>query len=268
MVHGFTCESSRAVQLTAVYFAKAGFIVCAIDHQGHGFSDGLKAHIPNVNSVVDDCVVFFDKFRERHVPPSVPSFLYGESLGGAIALLITLRQAGTDGPRLEFDGMVLSGAMCGISNKFLPPWPLVHFLGLLAALVPTWPVGFTRGSIAQRSFKVEWKRKMEAGGPNTYRKWPRAATAHALMRVSEELKRRFEEVNVPFLIVHGGDDAICDLASVEDLYRRASSKDKTLKIYPDMWHMLVGEPDDNVELVFGDVLNWLKTRAQRFTPTT
>jgi len=160
MAHGFACESSRAVQLTAVHFTKAGFIVCAIDYQGHGFSDGLKAHIPDVNSVVDDCIAFYDGFRERHAPPSVPSFLYGESLGGAIALLITLRRGRVDGPRLGFDGVVLSGAMCRISNKFTPPWPLPHLLGLLAALVPTWPVAFTRGrgSILERSFKVSFCR--------------------------------------------------------------------------------------------------------------
>ncbi|RYR19146.1 hypothetical protein Ahy_B03g063852 [Arachis hypogaea] len=77
------------LQLTAIYFAKAGFATCAIDHQGHGFSDGLIAHIPYINPVVDDCIAFFDEFRSRF-DPSLPSFLYSESLGGTIALLITL----------------------------------------------------------------------------------------------------------------------------------------------------------------------------------
>ncbi|KAL4327500.1 hypothetical protein AHAS_Ahas13G0106300 [Arachis hypogaea] len=78
------------LQLTAIYFAKAGFATCAIDHQGHGFSDGFIAHIPDINPVVDDCIAFFDEFHSRF-DPSFPSFLYSESLGGAIALLITLR---------------------------------------------------------------------------------------------------------------------------------------------------------------------------------
>ena len=259
IVHGFTGESSWMIQLTAVFFAKAGFATCAIDHQGHGFSDGLVAHIPDINPVVDDCISFFDAFRARH-PPSLPSFLYSESLGGAIALLITLRKERVGS---AWDGLILNGAMCGVSAKFKPPWPLEHFLSLVAALVPTWRVVPTRGSIPEVSFKEERKRKLALASPRRTVARPRAATALELLRICSELQGRFEEVEVPLLIAHGGEDVICDPACVEELYRRASSKDKTLKIYPGMWHQLIGETDENVELVFGDMLEWLRSRATR-----
>lgn len=90
---------------------------------------------------------------------------------------------------------------------------------------------------------------------------PRAATARELLRVCRELQGRFNEVTVPFLIVHGSEDVICDPACAEELYKRAASKDKTLKIYPGLWHQLVGESDEDVERVFGDVVDWLHTRA-------
>lgn len=64
------------------------------------------------------------------------------------------------------------------------------------------------------------------------------------------------------MIVHGGDDVVCDPASVEELYRRCSSRDKTIKIYPGMWHQLIGESEENVDLVFEDVLDWIKTRSE------
>ncbi|XP_059457320.1 caffeoylshikimate esterase-like [Corylus avellana] len=259
IVHGFTGESSWLIQLTAVFFAKAGFATCAIDHQGHGFSDGLVAHIPDINPVVDDCISFFDAFRTRHAP-SLPSFLYSESLGGAIALLITLRKERVG---RAWDGLILNGAMCGVSAKFKPPWPLEHFLSLVAALVPTWRVVPTRGSIPEVSFKEERKRKLALASPRRTVARPRAATALELLRICSELQGRFEEVEVPLLIVHGGDDIICDPACVEELYRRASSKDKTLKIYPGMWHQLIGETDENVELVFGYMLEWLRNRSTR-----
>ena len=152
VVHGFTGESSWFVQLTAVHLAKHGFAVCAIDHMGHGFSEGLIAHLPDLNAVVDDCIAFFDGFRERYAT-DLPAFLYSESLGGAISLLISLRRDGT-APKRKFDGVVLNGAMCGISDKFKPPWPLEHFLSIAAFLVPTWSVVPTRGSIPNVSFKV------------------------------------------------------------------------------------------------------------------
>ncbi|WJX20364.1 acylglycerol lipase [Trifolium repens] len=255
VVHGYTGESSWMIQLTSIYFAKAGFATCAIDHQGHGFSDGLIAHIPDVNPVVDDCITFFESFRSRF-DPLLPSFLYSESLGGAIALLITLRRSGS-----PWNGLVLNGAMCGISDKFKPPWPLEHFLSIAAAIIPTWRVVPTRGSIPDVSFKEEWKRKLAIASPKRTMDRPRASTALELLRICRELQGRYEEVEVPFLVVHGGGDVVCDPACVEDLYSRAGSKDKTLKIYDGMWHQLIGESEENVELVFGDILEWLIKRA-------
>ncbi|KAL5998371.1 hypothetical protein ACLOJK_009311 [Asimina triloba] len=258
LIHGFTGESSWFVQLTAVHFAKAGFAACALDHQGHGFSDGLDGliyHIPDIRPVVDDCVTFFDSFRARY-PPSLPSFLYSESLGGAIALLIHL---GGRSSR-PWDGIVLNGAMCGISAKFKPPWPLEHLLWVAAAIVPTWQVVPTR-SIPDVSFKVEWKRRLAMASPRRKVTRPRAATALELLRVCREVQQKFEELELPLLIVHGGEDIVCDPACVEELHRRASSKDKTLRIYPGMWHQLVGEPEESVEQVFGEIVEWLRARA-------
>ncbi|XP_072964455.1 caffeoylshikimate esterase-like [Typha angustifolia] len=264
VIHGFTGESSWTVQLTAVHFAKAGFAVGALDHRGHGFSEGLNTHIPDIEPVVDDCVAFFDAFRSDY-PASLPCFLYAESLGGAIALLTHLRGRDPEYARLHrgWDGAVLNGAMCGISPKFKPPWPLEHLLWLAAAVAPTWRVAFTRGSIPDLSFKVEWKRKLALSSPRRTVARPRAATALELLRVCRDVQAKFEQVTLPLLIVHGGDDVVCDPTCVEELYQRASSKDKTIRIYPGMWHQLVGEPDNNVELVFSEILDWLRLRASQ-----
>ncbi|XP_077225189.1 caffeoylshikimate esterase-like [Tasmannia lanceolata] len=258
LIHGFTGESSWFVQLTAIYFTQSGFATCALDHQGHGFSQGLKNHIPDIQPVVDDCITFFDTFRAG-LDPALPSFLYSESLGGAIALLIHLRA----GPTRPWDGLVLNGAMCGISPKFKPPWPLEHLLSFVAAIVPTWQVIPTRGSIPDVSFKVEWKKRLALASPRRSSARPRAATALELMRVSRLVQERFHEVELPLLIVHGGDDMVCDPACAEELYRRAASKDKTIRIFPGMWHQIVGEPDEDVELVFGEILEWLRLRAAK-----
>jgi alpha-beta hydrolase superfamily lysophospholipase len=254
-VHGFTGESSWMVQLTAVHLAASGFAVAALDHQGHGFSEGLQGHIPDIGPVLDDCDTAFASFRADH-PPPLPCFLYGESLGGAIALLLHLRRKD-----LWRDGAVLNGAMCGVSPRFKPPWPLEHLLAAAAAVVPTWRVAYTRGNIPERSFKVEWKRALALASPRRTTAPPRAATALELLRVCRELQGRFEEVELPLLAVHGGDDTVCDPACVEELIRRAGSKDKTLRVYPGMWHQIVGEPEENVEKVFDEIIAWLKARC-------
>ncbi|GJN05392.1 hypothetical protein PR202_ga23013 [Eleusine coracana subsp. coracana] len=228
-------------------------------NQGHGFSEGLQGHIPDIGPVLDDCDAAFAAFRADH-PPPLPFFLYGESLGGAIALLLHLR--GKD-RGLWRDGAVLNGAMCGVSPRFKPPWPLEHLLSAAAAVAPTWRVAFTRGNIPERSFKVEWKRKRKLASPRRTTAPPRAATALELLRVCRELQGRFEEVDLPLLVVHGGEDTVCDPACVEELHRRAGSEDKTLRVYPGMWHQIVGEPEENVEKVFDEIITWLKYRAAK-----
>ena len=48
---------------------------------------------------------------------------------------------------------------------------------------------------------------------------------------------------------------------------RSASTDKTFKLYPGMWHGLTaGEPDENVELVFSDIVAWLDECSRHWKP--
>ncbi|KAJ0082624.1 hypothetical protein Patl1_11415 [Pistacia atlantica] len=209
-------------ELTAVTIAKTGFLVCALDLQGHGSSDGYPGHIPNIEHIVQDCIQFFDSVKTNH--PKLPSFLYGESLGGAISILICLEQ------KYEWDGLILSGSMCGVSAKFKPMWPLEKLLPVAALFAPKWKVVVSK-PVASKSYKEEWKRRLVARNPNRRTSGkPPAATALEFL----------EGVLV---------------------YESAASEDKTLKIFPGLWHMLIGENEEDVEVVFGIVLSWIAERA-------
>lgn len=233
MLHGYTTESSSLLQLTAVAIAKLGFYVCALDYQGHGYSEGLRGHIPDINLVVDDCIQFFDSVRLDH--PNIPAFLYGESLSGAIGILICLRQ------KTQWSGLVLSGAMCGVSDKFQPAPPLIRLLPLAAFFLPNWRAVITK-PLAGVSLKEEWKRKLLVKSPNNLNSTkPTSATALEFFRVCEEIGKRCHELETPFLMVHGEDDSVCDPNSARMVYEKARSKDKTLEILPGMWHLLIGE---------------------------
>ena len=60
-----------------------GFIVCAVDHQSMGQSEGwqgLRGHIWSIDDVVDDAVKFIGQMRARF--PGLKTFVHGHSLGG------------------------------------------------------------------------------------------------------------------------------------------------------------------------------------------
>jgi hypothetical protein len=72
---------------------------------------------------------------------------------------------------------------------------------------------------------------------------------------------------MPFFILHGEADTVTDPEVSRALYERAASTDKTIKLYPGMWHGLTaGEPDENVELVFSDIVAWLDERSRHWKP--
>lgn len=64
------------------------------------------------------------------------------------------------------------------------------------------------------------------------------------------------------MVLHGDDDKVTDKAASQELYEVALSSDKTFKLYPGMWHgLLTGETQENIEIVFADIIEWLEKRA-------
>lgn len=70
------------------------------------------------------------------------------------------------------------------------------------------------------------------------------------------------QINSPLLILHGAADKITDPKISEFLYEKASSEDKTLKLYEDGYHcILEGEPDERIFTVIQDIVTWLDSRC-------
>ncbi|KAI6698211.1 hypothetical protein NL676_018330 [Syzygium grande] len=78
------------------------------------------------------------------------------------------------------------------------------------------------------------------------------------MTVSTDLEKRLDEVSLPFLVRHRGEDKVTDKEVSQLLYEVASSEDKTFKLYSGMWHsLLYGEPPSNINIVFADIIGSL-----------
>jgi acylglycerol lipase len=59
--------------------------------------------------------------------------------------------------------------------------------------------------------------------------------------------------------MHGGVDKIVSEVGSQELHARASTKDKTFKVFPDGWHDLLHEPE--YEAVFDEFLRWTNERV-------
>ncbi|KAK1378829.1 Caffeoylshikimate esterase [Heracleum sosnowskyi] len=256
MVHGYGNDISWSFQGTPIFLAQHGFSCFALDLQGHGQSQGLKAFVPNVDFLVNDCVSYFSSvITQTQELQALPKFLFGESMGGAICLLIHFKA-------LElFDGAILVAPMCKISENVKPKWPIPEVLTFVSRFAPTLPIVPT-ADLIEKSVKVPEKRVISGMNPMRYKGKPRLGTVVELLRVTDYVSSRLSDVDLAFLVLHGSADVVTDPQVSRELYDKAKSKDKSIKIYEGMLHsLLFGEIDENVEIVRNDILTWLNDRC-------
>ncbi|XP_076909609.1 caffeoylshikimate esterase-like [Bidens hawaiensis] len=132
--HGYGMECSVSMKGAALRLVKAGFAVYGIDNQGHGKSSGMQAYIPSFDDLVTDCSDFFTSICEKKENKRKMRILLGESMGGAIVLLVHLKK-----PEY-WDGAVLVAPFCKIADDIKPPQLVISMLTKLTKIIPTWKI--------------------------------------------------------------------------------------------------------------------------------
>ncbi|KAM7499228.1 hypothetical protein LguiA_023642 [Lonicera macranthoides] len=255
LCHGYAMECSISMNGTATRLAKAGFAVYGIDYEGHGKSAGLAGYITHFDDLVTDCSNHFTTICERKENKKKLRILMGESMGGAMVLLLHRKKPD------YWDAGVMVAPMCKIADDLKPHPMVISVLTKLTRIIPTWKIIPTQ-DIIDAAFRVPEVREEIRANPYCYKGRPRLQTGYQLLSISLDLEKRLQEVSLPFLIVHGGDDKVTDPSVSKLLYESASSSDKTFKLYPGMWHALTyGELPENTDMVFKDIINWLNEKA-------
>jgi alpha-beta hydrolase superfamily lysophospholipase len=223
-----------------------GLATYALDLRGRGESTGERFYIENFDEYVDDLVTLVAHARTREA--DVPLFLLGHSAGGVIACLFALEH----GPQL-------AGLIC---EDFAFEVPAPDFaLALLKGLSHVAP---HHRSIALRNDDFSRDPKVLQAmnnDPLIEREAQPLATMAAIVRADEKLKRSFENIRSPLLIIHGTEDRAAKLSGSEHFYERAGSADKTLKRYEGRFHDPLN--DLGKEEVMDDILDWIGKRITR-----
>ncbi|XP_019192694.1 PREDICTED: caffeoylshikimate esterase-like [Ipomoea nil] len=255
LCHGYAMECSVSMKGTATRLVNAGYAVYGMDYEGHGKSEGLQGFVPSFDAVVTDCSQHYSNICERQENVKRMRILVGESMGGAMALLLHRKK-----PHF-WDGAVLVAPMCKIAEEMKPPAIVLSVLKKLSKIIPTWKIIPTQ-DIIDAAFRDPAIRKEVRSNPLCYKGRPRLQTGYQLLSVSLDLERRLDEVTLPFIVTHGEEDIVTDPSVSKLLHEKASSRDKTLKLYPGMWHSLTyGELPENIDTVFFDIIGWLDQRV-------
>ena len=139
--------------------------------------------------------------------------------------------------------------------------------GMLFGLADTWPwESMPDNRTVGNTNKVDQQKlKIMARNPRAYTGKLRVGTVREAYRVCEYIQSNFHRITMPFLTVHGTADNMTCPTSSQLLYEKAASKDKTLKLYEGMGHSLIlGEPDENANIVLGDMRDWIDERTNKY----
>ncbi len=243
LVHGLKDHSNRYAPL-AEKLSRDGFAVYALDLRGHGHSSGMRVWVESFDDYLDD-VGLLAKRVATEVGPT-KTFVFGHSMGGAIATLYTLKH------QSELSGLVLSGAALQADVSWVKSVG-TKVVGTLAPRAGVFDLDIEKFS---RDPSVVQECKND---PLVYQEGAPAHTAVELLAAIDRIGEHMPDVTLPLFVLHGTADTITPPAGSKELHARARSKDKTIILYPGLVHDLVHEPER--EKVMDDIEAWLRERA-------
>ncbi|KAL8472581.1 hypothetical protein ACS0TY_029692 [Phlomoides rotata] len=256
--HGYGDTCTFFFEGIARKLASSGYAVFAMDYPGFGLSEGLHCYIPKFDLIVDDVIEHYSKVKDNPEFCKLPSFLFGQSMGGAVALKVHLKQPDS------WNGAVLVAPLCKFADDMIPPWLLTQILIGVAKFLPKQKL-VPQKDLAELAFRDVKKREQCAYNVISYKHKPRLGTALELLRTTQEIEQQLEKVSLPLLILHGKEDKVTDSSVSKALYENARSLDKKLNLYDNAFHALLeGESDDMILKVFTDIISWLDIHTSPF----
>ena len=242
LVHGLGEHSGRYAHV-AEHLTSRGFAVCTFDHYGHGKSDGHAGFVERFSVYLDGVNALGSKIQAEY--PSLPLFLVGHSMGGLIAAACLL--ANQD----AFRACVLSGP--ALKTDQAPPALLLALNRLLSAVVPTLPMIQLDASGVSRDPAVV---EAYVNDPLVFHGKLTARLIAELSKTMDNTLSRAAEIRIPVIFMHGEEDQLTSPSGSQEMFANVSSADKTLRLYPGLYHEIFNEPEQ--EAVLADMSTWLE----------
>lgn len=231
IAHGYG-EHARRYDHVAAALVADGAAVLALDHHGHGRSEGERASVSDPQDFTADLDTLVDQARERN--PNLPVVLIGHSMGG----LIATRYAQQHADRLA--ALVLSAPVIGANEAFaqllaLDPIPEV----------PIDPAVLSRDPAVGEAY---------AADPLVYHGPFRRETLQSLFTGIEAVAAG-GAITLPTLWIHGEGDALAPLDVTAPAAAAIGAAAWQTKVYPGAMHEIFNET--NRDEVIADTVRFI-----------
>jgi alpha-beta hydrolase superfamily lysophospholipase len=86
-------------------------------------------------------------------------------------------------------------------------------------------------------------------------------TVAEIADATEAFPEQVGNLTLPLLVVHGSEDRLVSVEGSRMVHERASSHEKTLKIYDGLFHEVLNELPEDRDRVLRDITEWLDTQT-------
>lgn len=244
LVHGYDEHSGRYAYF-AEHCTARGYAVHALDHWGHGKSDGVNGFVPEFAVYHEGVDALIARIPDAHA--ALPKILVGHSMGGLIAATYLLEN------QSNFVGGVLSGPAIKAVEE---PSSFLRFISrLLSKILPKMSVMALDSNGVSRDPKVvaDYEADPLVSGSKIS-----ARLGYEMMKQMDHIQSEASKITLPLLMLHGQADSLTAAEGSQFLNDNIGSAEKHLKIYPELYHEIFNEPEK--DQVLSDMTDWIDAR--------
>jgi acylglycerol lipase len=245
-LHGFN-DYSNAFTLPGRYLSGHGIAVYAYDQRGFGNAPGWGAWA-GAETYAADLAEFTRQLRKRY--GSLPIYVLGESMGGAVAIV-----AMTSDRPPDADGVILSAPAVWARDTM--PWYQRALLSAAVTFVPSLELT-GEGLHIQASDNIEMLRGL--GRDPLVIKATRVAAIDGLADLMDAAQERAGRLNKPVLVLYGEKDEVIPREPIQLMLRKLPRGAETrIGFYEGGYHLLLR--DLHADQPWSDIAAWVEDRA-------
>jgi len=244
-------EDSTDHEIMVPALVKAGLDVYAIDHVGHGHSEGDRIHVGSFGEFSETLAQFIRDVTTERSSKTEPVFLFGHSMGGLISFKYLLDHKDdtpvtalvASSPALEIDPDAASPALLAVAKT-------------LSTVLPKLPLKKLEIAGGLQSRDAAWVAQKVAKPTSGQGKFVTARFGAEMVGTIADVRDRLSAFDIPVLFTVGTADKLTPHTGSEFAHNVIASEDNTFKVYEDFRHCTYA--DVGGEQVVSDVVAWIE----------
>ena len=253
-LHGIGCHFQQDVDCMDTFEYKINklkdlnIVSYGLELRGHGKSDGLRFHVNRFDEYVSDVHTLVSYLKKKY--PLIPIYLTGESMGGGLAIIYSIKY------KDNIKGMGLFAPMIGIDIKI--PRIIIFLFYILSYILPLWEIVKPFSINKTDIFKFK---KYNTDCQYAFNKPGRLCTTRECFSAIKWINNNIDNFDCAIIIFHSKYDKITSSNSSKQFIHNCKSIDKEYVELDLDTHSLITQAnkyDKNPDEIYNQFYIWLK----------